>query len=270
MISSTYIVSGVLLFVSALLFKAGVLDATTQTIAWCVIFFFASAGASAAYLTVSEIFPMETRAMCIAFFYAIGTGVGGAAGPLIFGALVNTKHVTPMFWGFTLGAFLMAAAGVVAAFLAVDAEGKQLEEIATPVTAAEAEVVGADAAEAEPAAAAARPRTRRPAARLGRGSSQGWSPYASHSSGIPEELRDEVAAIEAALRENGPLDREDLKRAVNSRRWGPGCFAKALTEARSKGIVTRAGRNRFALAGDDGRTGSVPFVTGDRQQTRNR
>src|SRR5919206_57986 len=88
MIAGTYILSGILLIVTAFLFKAGALNATTQTAAWCVIFFFASAGASAAYLTVSEIFPMETRAMAIAFFYATGTIVGGFGGPLRFrGAL---------------------------------------------------------------------------------------------------------------------------------------------------------------------------------------
>ncbi len=81
MISGTYILSGALLAVTAYLFDQGTLTATTQTIAWVIIFFFASAGASAAYLTVSEIFPMETRAMAIALFYAIGTGVGGISGP---------------------------------------------------------------------------------------------------------------------------------------------------------------------------------------------
>src|SRR3954462_4387830 len=142
MIAGTYIVSGLLLFITALLFKAGSLNATTQTIAWCVIFFFASAGASSAYLTVSEIFPMESRAMCIAFFYAVGTGLGGAIGPLLFGALINTKHVTPVFWGYTLAAGLMSWSGIGAARLAVDAEQTQREDIATPITAAEAEVVG--------------------------------------------------------------------------------------------------------------------------------
>ena len=85
MIAGTYILSGVLLIVTAFLFKADVWTAETQTAAWCVIFFFASAGASSAYLTVSEIFPMETRAMAIAFFYAVGTAVGGITGPLLFG-----------------------------------------------------------------------------------------------------------------------------------------------------------------------------------------
>src|SRR4051794_28261277 len=90
MIAGTYILSGILLIITGLLFKNGTLNATTQTVAWCVIFFFASAGASAAYLTVSEIFPMETRAMAIAFFYATGTIVGGFGGPLLFGALIQS------------------------------------------------------------------------------------------------------------------------------------------------------------------------------------
>src|SRR4051794_15418661 len=254
MIAGTYILSGILLFITALLFKAGTLTATTQTIAWCVIFFFASAGASSAYLTVSEIFPMETRALCIALFYAVGTGLGGAVGPLLFGALINTGKVTPVFWGYTLAAFLMAASGVVAAFLAVDAEGKQLEDIATPITAAEAEVVGAEGTDAEEQKPqpAARPRQ---AGRFGRGGSQGWAPYASYSTTIDDELRDEVAAIEVALRENGPLHRDHLKQVVNSRRWGPGCFSKALSEAKGAGIVTRTGRNRYALAGDAAQAG---------------
>src|SRR3954465_3743172 len=263
MIAGTYIISGVLLFITALLFKAGSLNATTQTIAWCVIFFFASAGASSAYLTVSEIFPMESRAMCIAFFYAVGTGLGGAMGPLLFGALINTKHVTPLFWGYTLAAGLMVASGVVAAFLAVDAAGRDLEDIATPITAAEAEVVGgadeqaADGQPAErreeapvPAGATATAAASRRGVRFGRGSSHGWAPAASYSTTVDDELRDEVAAIEVALREKGPLQRDALKQAVTSRRWGPGCFAKALSQASEAGIVTRAGRNQYALAGD--------------------
>src|SRR4051794_38669125 len=225
MIAGTYIISGILLFITALLFKAGTLTATTQTIAWCVIFFFASAGASSAYLTVSEIFPMESRAMCIAFFYAVGTGLGGAIGPLLFGALINTKHVTPVFWGYTLAAGLMAASGIVAAFLAVDAEGKQLEDIATPITAADAEAKTDDGSGAQTERHAAAGATATAHAyrgrRFGRGRSQGWSPNASYSTVIDDELRDEVAAIEVALKENGPMQRDALKQAVNSRYWGP-------------------------------------------------
>src|SRR4029078_11351129 len=92
----TYILSGILLIVTGLMFRSGTLNATTQTVAWCVIFFFASAGASAAYLTVSEIFPMETRAMAIAFFYATGTIVGGFGGPLLFGALIGSGEPSPI------------------------------------------------------------------------------------------------------------------------------------------------------------------------------
>jgi hypothetical protein len=262
MIAGTYILSGVLLFITALLFKNGTLNATTQTIAWSVIFFFASAGASSAYLTVSEIFPMETRALCIALFYAVGTGLGGAVGPLLFGALINTKHVTPVFWGYTLAAFLMAASGVIAAFLAVDAEQKQLEDIATPITAAEAEVVGGERAEEKPAQEPAPTRVRRPERRLGRGSTQGWSPYASYSTRVDEDVRDQVAAIERVLKEDGPLPRVELRRRVNSRRWGPGCFQKAISEGLNAGILTRSGRNGIALAGDGAGQSGVPFVGG--------
>ena len=89
MITMTYVTSGLLLILTGVLFDNGALSATTLTAMWCAVFFFASAGASAAYLTVSEIFPMETRAMAIAFFYAIGTGIGGIIGPIYFGRLIE-------------------------------------------------------------------------------------------------------------------------------------------------------------------------------------
>ena len=114
------------------------LTATTQTIAWMVIFFFASAGASAAYLTVSEIFPMETRALAIAFFYAVGTGLGGIIGPVLFGNLIATKRPIDLAIGYLIGGGLMIAAGVVEVFLGVDAEQKSLEDVATPLSVATA------------------------------------------------------------------------------------------------------------------------------------
>ena len=117
MIAGTYLVSGTMLAITALLFDQGILSATTQTIAWVVIFFFASAGASAAYLTVSEIFPMETRALAIAFFYAVGTGLGGIIGPVLFGNLIATKRPGPVAFGYLIGALLMLGAGVVEAFI---------------------------------------------------------------------------------------------------------------------------------------------------------
>jgi MFS family permease len=135
MISGTYILSGVLLCVSAALFYAGVLNAITQTIAWCVIFFFASAGASAAYLTVSEIFPLEVRAKAIAVFFAIAQCFG-ALGPVLYGSLIGDgSQPVRLFIGYLLGAGVMIAGGLVAFFLGVDAEGKSLEDIAAPLAA---------------------------------------------------------------------------------------------------------------------------------------
>ena len=135
MIAGTYLASAVALLVTAWLFNAGHLDATTLTAAWCVVLFFASAGASSAYLTVSEIFPMETRALAIAFFYAIGTAAGGITGPLLFSKLVSTGVAADTAWAFTIGAILMGIAGIVEIFLGVKAERKGLESIATPLTA---------------------------------------------------------------------------------------------------------------------------------------
>ena len=135
MISSTYLVSGVLLFVTAWLFDRGSLDAGTMTACWCAVLFFASAGASSAYLTVSEVFPMETRAMSIAFFYALGTAAGGISGPLLFADLTSTGRVGDTVLAFQIGAGLMCVAGVVAARLAVRAEGRSLEDVARPLTA---------------------------------------------------------------------------------------------------------------------------------------
>ncbi|MFJ5137830.1 MFS transporter [Streptomyces sp. NPDC088707] len=135
MIAGTYILSGLLLFGTAWLFDRGSLDATTMTACWCVVLFFASAGASSAYLTVSEIFPMETRAMAIAFFYAIGTAAGGISGPLIFAELTESGVVRDAVIAFCVGAALMVLAGLVAVFFAVAAEGRSLEDIATPLSA---------------------------------------------------------------------------------------------------------------------------------------
>ncbi|MFE0674132.1 MFS transporter [Streptomyces sp. NPDC058867] len=135
MISSTYLLSGLLLFGTAWLFDRGSLNAATMTACWCAVLFFASAGASSAYLTVSEIFPMETRAMSIAFFYALGTAVGGISGPLLFADLTSTGQVGDTVLAFQIGAALMCLAGLVAAFLAVRAERRSLEDIARPLTA---------------------------------------------------------------------------------------------------------------------------------------
>jgi MFS family permease len=133
MITLSYVGSGVLLVGTAILFDAGLLDGFWLTVCWMVVFFFASAGASAAYLTVSEIFPMETRAMAIAFFYAVGTAIGGITGPILFGHLIEAgTHAVAI--GYYIGAGLMIAAGLVEVFLGVDAERKSLEDIASPLS----------------------------------------------------------------------------------------------------------------------------------------
>jgi MFS family permease len=134
MISLTYIVSGLLLIATGELFVQDVLTQTTMTICWCVIFFFASAGASSAYLSVSELFPLEARARAISLFYAFGTGLAAFA-PVLFGALIGSASRTNVNYGYLIGAGLMIAAGIVAAFMAVPAEGRALEDIASPYTA---------------------------------------------------------------------------------------------------------------------------------------
>jgi MFS family permease len=135
MIASTYAVSGLLLALTGYLFAAGLLSATEQTFAWTVIFFFASAAASSAYLTVSETFPLEVRALAIAFFYAVGTGIGGVAAPWLFGVLIDTGSRVSLFGGYLLGASLMAAAAIVVFRFGVDAERKSLETVAAPLSA---------------------------------------------------------------------------------------------------------------------------------------
>jgi MFS family permease len=135
MIAATYALSGFLLAVAGYFFAIGVLSATGQTIAWMVIFFFASAAASSAYLTVSETFPLEVRALAIAFFYAIGTGIGGVAGPWLFGALIDTGSRWSVYGGYLLGSALMIAAALIAARYCVAAERKPLEAIARPLAA---------------------------------------------------------------------------------------------------------------------------------------
>lgn len=135
MIIFTYGLSGILLVLTSWLFLVGWLTAQTQMIAWAMIFFISSSAASSAYLTVSEIFPLEIRALAIAIFYAIGTLVGGAAAPLLFGWLIGTGSRTAVFYGYVGSALLLVVAAVVEARLGVKAERQSLEKIATPLAA---------------------------------------------------------------------------------------------------------------------------------------
>jgi MFS family permease len=134
MIFGTYTVAGVVLLVSAFLFHAGTLSATTHTIFWCVSFFFASAGASSAYLTVSEIFPLEVRGQAISYFFAVAQAAGATA-PAIYGSLIGDgKDRTPLFYGYVIGAVIMIFGGLVAWFFGVNAEGQSLEDVADPLS----------------------------------------------------------------------------------------------------------------------------------------
>jgi MFS family permease len=134
MIALTYVASGVLLAITAAAFLGGVLTAASQTAALAVVFFFASPAASAAYLTVSENFPLEIRALTIAAFYAAGTAIGGVAAPWLFGALVQSGSAEAVAGGYAFGAALMIGAGIVAWWLAVPAERKALEDVAPPLS----------------------------------------------------------------------------------------------------------------------------------------
>jgi MFS family permease len=134
MIAFTYIISGLLLAGTGWLFERDLITAETQTLCWMTIFFFASAAASSAYLTVSETFPLEIRALAIAFFYAVGTGIGGIIGPSLFGALIDTGSRTSVFGGYLLGSALMILGGLVAWRWGVAAERKPLEMVARPLT----------------------------------------------------------------------------------------------------------------------------------------
>jgi MFS family permease len=148
MLFSTYVLAGLILLVSAFLFNAGVLTAATHTAFWCASFFFASAGASAAYLTVSEIFPLELRSQVISYVFSIGQLVGAIA-PALYGALIGDgTDRTPLFWGYVLGSVVMIFGGVIAGVFGVSAAGKSLEDIADPlslVEGAEAGVTPGDA-----------------------------------------------------------------------------------------------------------------------------
>ncbi|HSC51349.1 MAG TPA: MFS transporter [Gaiellaceae bacterium] len=266
MISLTYLGSAVLLVPTAILFQQKSLTQWSFIALIMATFFLASAGASAAYLTASEIFPMETRALAIAFFYAVGTAAGGITGPLFFGKMIDSGSVSNVMIAFLVGAAVMAVGGIAEIFLGVRAEQVELEDIAKPLTAREAEEQheelerpreerrgdeGASerhrAREARRSRGAHGPRRFRP----GPGStfySPGMIGTAYSSRRAPETVLDqEVDAIVRALEQDGPADRRTLGRRVRAQRWGPGRFTGALNEAIAEGQVRRSGR-LFELA----------------------
>jgi MFS family permease len=230
MITLSYLGSAVVLTVLTVLFVNDALGTWGFMALLLATFFLASAGASSAYLTVSEIFPMETRALAIAFFYAIGTAIGGITGPLLFAKLIETGEASQAAIGFYIGAAVMALGGVVELLFGVKAEQAELEQIAKPLTAE-------DADEPERQQRPQRPRTERRTSGFPGMASSGPIPHVS--------LDREVERIEAVLAEHGETDRRQLAQLVGARRWGPGRFSAALHEAVLTGRARRLRRNRF-------------------------
>jgi len=258
MIAGTYLLSGLMLGVTAALFDAGVLTATTQTVAWVVIFFIASAGASAAYLTVSEIFPMETRALAIAFFYAIGTGLGGIVGPVLFGTLIASGKASNVAIGYLIGGALMFATGLVEVFLGVDAEQKSLEDIAEPVSAVgERDTSRTSGSDGEGPArreagqvTTSRPNARSPLSPVDRARlpQAMWAPIPQASS-FPRTdpyRRDEVErVVEVVYASSGAVSFEELAVRTGGRYWGPGRLHRAVRGAVLSGRIHPVGRDRY-------------------------
>jgi MFS family permease len=242
MVTLTYLGSAALTTVLAILLLGNSLTTWSFMAFVLAIFFLASAGASSAYLTVSEIFPMETRALSIAFFYATGTAAGGIAGPLLFGHLIASGSQDQVATGFFIGAVVMAIGGIAELLFGVKAEQKQLEDIATPLTAE-----GEGSTEGEEEAQKTRPKPKAQPGGTAVAGSRGmplWSPPANRAD------RDrEIEIIERALSERGSASRKELARRVGSRYWGPGRFRGALREAVLEGRIRRLRNDQYASKG---------------------
>jgi MFS family permease len=261
MIAGTYLISAVLTAITAVLLTSGSLTAASFIALIGVTFFFASAGASSAYLTVSEVFPMETRALAIAFFFAVGTAIGGITGPELFGQFIHSGKADLVATGFFIGAAVMALGGLAEIAWGVRAEGQSLERIATPLT--------AEAVEDRPPEPPRRTREqeRTDAARAARIQARGdrwrereqqhrlrpgvgnafYSPGMHGTAGTParyaaisdEYLDREIEAIEQCLRRSGPASRDRICDDVDGRTWGPRRFDRALRAAVDEGRVER-------------------------------
>ena len=275
MISGTYLVSAALTAALGVMLINGGLTRYSFMAFVLATFFFASAGASAAYLTVSEVFPMETRALAIALFYAVGTAAGGIAGPLLFGQLIHTGDPSKVAIGFFIGAGAMALGGVAELFFGVRAEQQSLENIAKPLTAEEAEAEQ-PAPAAPPADADADERIRRRHERARRGlrrvrpgpggTGRYYSPgmfgtagTATRYAAASDACRDrEIEEIVRALQEHGAAHRRELRRMVDAYRWGPGRFGPALRDALDEGGAIRLSRRRYGPPGGEAAARQAP------------
>jgi MFS family permease len=288
MISGTYLGSAVVVVVLAVLLRNGTLTTMSFMALLIAAFFLASAGASSAYLTVSEVFPLEIRGLAIALFYAVGTAVGGITGPLLFGNMIHSGDRRLVAVGFFIGAAAMALGGLAELVLGVRAEGQPLENIATPLTAEEeaadpidrdairaardvgqpsgpdgARGSGSGAAEARAARIGERDRRGRHP-RFGPGSAF-YSPSQIGSAGTTsrwssasaEALDREIEVLSRAVERHGPMRREVLIGYLRARDWGPGRFAVAMRYAREEGRVHATPAGSYGgPAGSPGRTPS--------------
>jgi MFS family permease len=262
MIAGTYLGSAAVVTALALLLRGGSLETWSFMALVLATFFLASAGASSAYLTVSEVFPMETRALAIALFYATGTAIGGITGPLLFGQFIRSGNPEQVATGFLIGAGAMALGGLVELRWGVHAERQSLENIATPLTAEEVEIGPPELPEADRAREeelAGRIDRRRAADRTNRlrpGTGYGGT---YHSPGMvgtagatgrqrhagDRALDREIDLLGRTLEEHGELRRDELERRVGARGWGPGRFRRALREAVREGRVARGRGNTY-------------------------
>jgi MFS family permease len=281
MIAGTYLGSAVAVTVLALLLRSGSLSTAGFMALVLLAFFLASAGASSAYLTVSEVFPMETRALAIALFYAVGTAAGGITGPLLFGQFIHSGHAEQVATGFLIGAGAMALGGIAELLWGVRAEGRSLESIARPLTAEEAEAAPPEHVPTPSAAEAelqqridvrrARERTWLRRLRPGPGSGSAfYSPGMLGTAGTASryaamsdrELNREIDRIADALGTRDPVQRRQLARELEARGWGPGRFRRALHEAVGENRARRGPRGTYGPAvrmdrarEDEGRSG---------------
>jgi MFS family permease len=266
MIAGTYLGSAALVALLAVLFLSGSLTTASFMVLVCVTFFLASAGASSAYLTVSEVFPMETRALAIALFFAVGTAIGGITGPALFGQFIHSGNADLIALGFFIGAAAMALGGVAELFFGVRAEQRALEDIALPLTAEEAEEESAQERGERPPVARA-PVTaeeerirRRNADRIARdrqglrrvrpGPGSGGAFYSPGMFGTAgtasryaamadRDLDREIEAIARLLEELGPTDRRRLAQLLAATGWGPRRYRAALSSAVREGRARR-------------------------------
>jgi MFS family permease len=252
MISGTYLGSAALVGLLGVLMMNGSLETWTFMALVLAAFFLASAGASSAYLTVSEVFPMETRALAISLFFAIGTAAGGITGPELFGQLIHSGDADAVGIGFLIGAGAMAIGGIAELFLGVRAEGQSLENIATPLTAEEADAEAAEPPAETPEDKRVRGRKEERRAGLRRfRPGPGTSFYSPGMAGIggtttrsdaiaEHDLDREIETLSRALEDHGSMPDDELKTTVGGRYWGPRRFRVALRVAVREGRAVRS------------------------------